>query len=195
MAFHWFPTKTRDIVGFNTTPPSSPSRRWNDPQNYAPAAVATRSPGGAQFSPARKAAYNPSRQHGYTELPSGIGWSEIGGDLSRCEPNLSLLTFILSNSVLLFFSSSSFFFFSSYSQSCPTLSSLACRSSSFFLYTSGAHITSLVHISHGPCTHISCAGGSLNLPNYATVLEHKASGCLVVRCPLPPDALAGAKTI
>ena len=55
---------------------------------------------------------------GYTELPSGIGWSEIGGDLSRW--------------------------------------------------------------------------GALNLPNYASVIEHKASGCLVVRCPLPPDALAAA---
>ena len=102
----------------SSTPPSSPSRRWNDPANYAPAAVATHSPGGAQFSPARKAAFNPSRQHGYTELPSGIGWSEIGGDLSRWGP--------------------------------------------------------------------------LDLPNYASVIEHKASGCLVVRCPLPPDALAAA---
>ena len=34
--------------------------------------------------------------------------------------------------------------------------------------------------------------GALNLPNYASVIEHKASGCLVVRCPLPPDALAAA---
>jgi hypothetical protein len=102
----------------SSTPPSSPSRRWNDPANYAPAVVATRSPGGVQFSPARKAAFNPSRQHGYTELPAGIGWSEIGGDLSRW--------------------------------------------------------------------------GALNLPNYASVIEHKASGCLVVRCPLPPDALAAA---
>lgn len=106
------------IARMSSTPPSSPSRRWNDPANYAPAAVATHSPGGAQFSPARKAAFNPSRQHGYTEMPSGIGWSEIGGDLSRW--------------------------------------------------------------------------GALNLPNYASVIEHKASGCLVVRCPLPPDALAAA---
>ena len=100
----------------SSTPPSSPARRWNDPANYAPQAVA--SPGGVQFSPARKAAYNPSRQHGYTELPSGIGWAEIGGDLSRW--------------------------------------------------------------------------GQLNLPDYASVVEHKSSGCLVVRCPLPPEALAAA---
>jgi hypothetical protein len=38
--FLGFDDKMMKWPGFSRTPPSSPSRRWNDPANYAPAAVA-----------------------------------------------------------------------------------------------------------------------------------------------------------